>query len=353
MSKRQWQGEQGQANCHYRSGNKHKNLYLVLDDWHRGFTIRKLDADNPDLSSPPVVRLVSPQYNHAMGFAVLGSNIIATSNQYAATVVFDTETAALTMGCPLPDSLYNTVNYFLSAEEALFAFSYDFMVHPHSFELLTTTTKDDMNSLCPSTDWSWKSVPGPFTKDERIQSYALHPDGHTVIVSAYIGRVRGGGTFSFDTKSREWRRLGDWMLPFNLEAYFDAELDAWVGLHRDGYICSCQVPSLGGSNSTVQRPDWKMAKEHQMWSPPHQLAKGRGATLTYMGNSRFLLVDCVAADGLEFHDAFGYTCGCVLSMTTFHLRYDHEGNIRIKDRNTTSCRVSKQLSSFSPVAFWM
>ncbi|XP_047093095.1 uncharacterized protein LOC124705413 [Lolium rigidum] len=355
MSKRRWQAEDGQANCHdHRSGKKHKSLYLVLDDWHRGFTIRKLDADSPDLSTPPVARLVAPVYNRAMSFAALGSNIIATSNQYAATVVFDTEDAALAMGNPLPDSLHNTANFFFTAGDVLFAFSYDFMLQPHSFEVLTATKDDMVNPLCPSTDWSWKSVPAPFTKDERIQSYALHPDGHTIFVSAYINRVRGGVTFSFDTKNREWRRHGDWMLPFNLEGYFDAELDAWVGLHRDGYICSCQVPSLNSNtSSTLQQPNWKMAKDHKMWSPPHQLAKGRGATLTYMGNSRFFLVDCVAADGLEFRDAFGDSDGCVLNMTTFRLRYDREGNLRIKDRNTTSCPVSKQLSSFSPVAFWM
>ncbi|CAM0907147.1 unnamed protein product [Alopecurus aequalis] len=327
MSKRRClrEEEEGQANCHDRSGNKHKSLYLVLDDWRGGYTIRKLDADSPDLLTPPVVRLVSPVRKRSMDFAALGSNIIATSNQYAATMVFDTETAALAMGIPLPDSLHNAINYF-TVGDVLFAFAYYFMSRPHSFEVLTTT-KEDGNTLCPSSDWSWKSMSAPFTKDERIESYALHPDGHTIFMSAYISDLRG---------------------------YFDAELDAWVGLHPDGYICSCQVPSLSSSSSsTLQQPSWKMAKEHKMWSPPHQLAKGRGPTLTYMGNSRFFLVDCVAADGVEFRDAFGDSRGCVLNMTTFRLRYDREGNLQIEDRNTTSCPVSKQLSSFSPVAFWM
>uniref|UniRef100_A0A8R7TWL7 Uncharacterized protein n=1 Tax=Triticum urartu TaxID=4572 RepID=A0A8R7TWL7_TRIUA len=195
-------------------------------------------------------------------------------------------------------------------------------------------------------------MPAPFTKAEKIKSYALHPDGHTIFVSSYTSEVIAG-TFSFDTKNCEWRRHGDWMLPFELEGYFDAELDAWVGLHLDGYICSCQVPSLSSSSSTLQQPKWKIAKDHKMWNPWYQLARGRGPTLTYMVNSRFFLVDCLAADGLEFQDAFGDSCGCVLNMTTFRLSYDREGNLKIKDRNTTSCRVSKQLSTFSPVAFWM
>jgi hypothetical protein len=293
-----------------------------------------------------------------MDFAALGSNIIATSNRCAGTVVFDTEAAALAIGNPLPDTLLDAVNYFLTAGDALFAFAYYSMRRPHSFEVMTATKDDDDDSiyrmirpLCPSTDWSWQSVPAPFTEHERIKSYALHPDGRTVFVSSSIGAA---GTLSIDTRNNEWRRHGEWTLPFELQGYFDADLDAWVGLHadgQDGYICACQVPSRSGT--TMQEPpSWKIAKE-KMWSPWDQVAKGRGATLTYMGNSRFCLVDCVARDGLDFQDAFGDCNGCVLNITTFCLRYNHEGKLRIINRNTTSCPVSKHLSSFSPIAFWM
>ncbi|CAM0953689.1 unnamed protein product [Alopecurus aequalis] len=285
-----------------------------------------------------------------MDFAALGSNIIATSNQCAATVVFDTETDALAIGNPLPDALLNADNFFVTAGDMLFAFSYYLMLRPPSFEVMTTATKDEMRSLCPSTDWSWKSIPTPFTKRQRIESYALHPDGRTIFVSVYSSEV--SGTFSIDTEKRKWRRHGEWMLPFQLQGYFDAELDAWVGLHPDGYICSCQVPSLSTTTS-MQQPSWKMAEEQKIWSPQFQVPKAQGATLTYMGNSRFFIVDCLLADGFEFQDAFRDPNGCVLHMTTFHLKYNREGELRIVDRNTTSCPVSRQLPSFSPVAFWM
>lgn len=53
MSKQRRQGEEDEPNYyHDRSGNKEKSFYLVLDDWHKGFTIRKIDADSPDLSAP-------------------------------------------------------------------------------------------------------------------------------------------------------------------------------------------------------------------------------------------------------------------------------------------------------------
>jgi hypothetical protein len=279
-----------------------------------------------------------------MEFAALGSNIIATSNQCAAILAFDTETAGLAIGNPLPDALKNALNIYVTAGDMLIAFAYYFIRRPYSFEVMTTA-KDDIHSLCPSTDWSWKSMPAPpFAKSERIKSYALHPDGHTLFVSV------SSGTFSIDTKNHEWRHHGEWILPFKLQGYFDGDLDAWVGLHPDGYICSCQVPSLSSSN--IQLPDWKMT-EHRMWMTQDQVAGAQGATLTYMGNSRFFLVDCELGEGIKFQDAFSDSQGCVLHMTTFRLKYNHEGKLRIIDRNTTSCPVSRRFPYFYPVAFWM
>ncbi|KAI4962701.1 hypothetical protein ZWY2020_027828, partial [Hordeum vulgare] len=212
MPKRRWQGDEVQPNYHDRGANKPKSIYLVLDDWHGGFTIRKLDADSPDLSEPPVFRLASPLNNHAMDFAALGRNIIATSNQCAATLVFDTEAEALAIGNPLPDALLSSLNFFVTADDMLFAFAYYFTSRPPSFEVMTTAKEDEVRSLCPSTDWSWKSIPAPFTKHQRIVSYALHRDRRTIFVSVHDRNGSGTGTFSFDSENCEWRRHGEWML---------------------------------------------------------------------------------------------------------------------------------------------
>ncbi|XP_044318433.1 uncharacterized protein [Triticum aestivum] len=269
MSKQRRQGEEDEANYyHDRSGNKEKSLYLVLDDWHKGFTIRKIDADRPDLSASPVLRLVSPKRGHAMKFAAQGGYIIATSNIHAGTLFYDTDTAGLAVGPPVPDTLLCGFNTFLTSDagDTLFVFAFHFMERPVSFEPMAKlpTTEDD--NLLP-TDWSWRSMTTPFTKDEMIFSYALHPDGRTIFVSSWSRAVCG--TYSVDTRSCKWRRHGEWMLPFRGRGYFDAELDAWVGLHEDGYVCSCQVASRSGG--TTQQPEWKMAGERRMWIPWHQL----------------------------------------------------------------------------------
>ncbi|KAF7028647.1 hypothetical protein CFC21_040530 [Triticum aestivum] len=269
MSKQRRQGEEDEANYyHDRSGNKEKSLYLVLDDWHKGFTIRKIDADSPDLSASPVLQLVSPERGRAMKFAALGGYIIATSNIHAGTLFYDTDTAGLALGPPVPDALLCGSNTFPTsgAGDTLFAFAFHFMEWHVSFEAMAKPPPTEDDDLLP-TDWSWRSMPTPFTKDEMIFSYAMHPDGRTIFVSSWSRAVCG--TYSVDTRSCKWRRHREWMLPFRGRGYFDAELDAWVGLHEDVYVCSCQVASR--SSGTTQQLEWKMADELRMWIPWHQL----------------------------------------------------------------------------------
>jgi hypothetical protein len=200
------------------------------------------------------------------------------------------------------------------------------------------------SSVIPSRDWSWRSVvPSPFTEDEMTHSYAVHPDGRTVFVSSRFCAVHDdrSRTFSFDTSTSEWRCHGDWELPFEDQGYFDSYLDAWVGLHPDGYIGTCQVASRRAGTMEQQQLDWKMAKD-KLWSKEQQAALG--PTLTCMGNGRFCLVDSVKGEGVR---------GCVLRITTFRLRHSRKGELQIFDRSTSSCPVYKRHNGFSPVAFWM
>ncbi|KAI4977899.1 hypothetical protein ZWY2020_014453 [Hordeum vulgare] len=274
--RRQSQGHEQEQPSKKPQKHKQKHLYLVLDDWDKGYTIRKIDADSPgDLiltDEPPVLRLLSDERIHCMSFAAVGSShILAASNQHPATLVYDTETGGLTTGPPVPAALQDGCPVFLPATDngTLYAFAYYFMGRPQAVEALSSAAEDP-RSPAPTVDWSWRSVlPSPFARKERVCSCAAHPDGRTIFVTVLTvtGLAdRHFRTLSFDAGSREWTCHGDWGLPFMDIGYFDAYLAAWVGLDEDGYVGSCLVADpTPASGMKIPRLDWKIAKD-KLWN---------------------------------------------------------------------------------------
>ncbi|RLN36301.1 hypothetical protein C2845_PM03G08150 [Panicum miliaceum] len=208
----------------------------------------------------------------------------------------------------------------------------------------------------PDTAWSWSRVPSlpPFDRSNRISSFAVHPDGRTLFVS------QEQGTFSFDTESQEWAAHGNWIIPFKGQAFFDGELDAWVGLccHKggDGYICSSDVTPVAADCRRL--PAWKLGKD-QVFDAGSR--RHLGSTLVYMGDTRYCLFESRARDNEEelrrLHRDGYYPHHRVLSVTTFGLKYDKQGELTTTRRKVHSYEMTDahQLPEFSwkPVAFWM
>ena len=129
MPKRQGQESQNQRRGgdldgkRSRPARRRKHLYLILDDWEKGFSVHKIDTDgfdsdsddDPDagaavaghLPDPPALRLASPG-DADMLFAAAGSKIfIVTDARYGQTpaLVYDAETAGLAIGPAVPAQL--------------------------------------------------------------------------------------------------------------------------------------------------------------------------------------------------------------------------------------------------------
>jgi len=190
----------------------------------------------------------------------------------------------------------------------------------------------------PRMEWYWSCAPPPRFSGIDIVAYVLHPDGRTIFLSTTVH-----DTHCFDT---EWTELGDWVLPFRGQAYFDAELDAWVGLHHkeDGYVCCCPVASRSAA-AAMQPPECSKLKE-KLFGKDYPKRQRLNTTLTYMGDSRFCLVENVM-----HHDN---DLNFVLHVTLFGLKYDQKGELQTKiRRKTRSYAVSKNTFLFSHAASWL
>ncbi|EMS55254.1 hypothetical protein TRIUR3_34873 [Triticum urartu] len=239
----------------------------------------------------------------------------------------------MTIGAHAPADMVCGFGITVVVDEMLYALSYHFREKQHSFGVMSwgSTAPDALQQ--PTEGWSWKTLPPPPpTFHRRVNSYALHPDGCTIFMS----------TANFMTAPSK-----DGTFPFSGQAHFDRELNAWVGLHWDGYISACQVasPSCHNTTPTLQL-DCQTTKEKLFCKDrkPHM-----GASLTYMGTSKFCLVQ-----GVEEEQALGGHDGCVLHITIFGLKFNHKGELRITDhRSTRSFIVSSHKDHFMPVAFWM
>ncbi|CAO2172390.1 unnamed protein product, partial [Urochloa humidicola] len=160
---------------------KKKHLYLVLDDWKGGYSIHKLDPDNMEHHLPEhgALRLASPE-RAPMAFGVLGTNIFIVTNPHCSRyralpiLVYDTETAALTVGPPPPDGHLCDLGDAVAVGGKLYAltFFFDEVRHSSSFQVLSwEPTTDQQRPRDPTMEWSWDTLP------------ALHPDGRTIFMS--------------------------------------------------------------------------------------------------------------------------------------------------------------------------
>lgn len=268
----------------------------------------------------------------------------------APILVYDTETASLAIGPRLTPALLRPLGeiFFVPVDQRVYAFNprrEDLQCG--SFDVISRGPRDeeDRFRLSRSAErWSVESVPAPMplASHDIVMAYAVHPDDRTIFVSAR----------QLWSRSSVWTRHGEWQLPFHDQGYYVDELDAWVGLRRDGFLCSCPVPSRRG---TTERPNWKSGRK-TMYREKREKHVGQptGATLTYMGDGRFCLVECATRRGVTWEDASdGEVDGCVLHVTMFGVKYDKMGDLQTTAHHARSYIVSAYGPMFAAQTFWL
>lgn len=355
-----------------------KHLYLVLDDWELGYSIRKIDlwsgfdSDEADEGSsinrieqhlPKVVfRLEAPPARSGQ-FTAFGTKIMfmgMLDSPWGTVLMYDVHTKTLTSAPQRelePSPYYNA---YVQLDGKLFA------LDEGGFEMLHPPPPPPLDGARANVkvDWSWHALPSPSYHD--VVSHAVHPDGRTMVFSMMKESSKKGtrvATLSFDRESSQWTRHGAWELPFKGCGYFDRDLDAWVGLSGNldtlGHICACDVLSADNNGQT---PACKLSKEKLFCVDPAE--KHIGATLVYVGDNRarFCLVQCFSINyrqGGIWEEPMSENHFHVLRVTTFSLKYDKYGDLRTaKHRHIGSYRLPETARVYSgdlerPVVFWM
>ncbi|VAH69170.1 unnamed protein product [Triticum turgidum subsp. durum] len=340
-----------------------QHVYLVVDDWESGYSVRKIDidamysdagADLDDddeaepLPDPPVVRFYG-RHCRLSHFGAYGTSILAMPVHCDATgafPIFDTKTLGLTL-CPHPggSSLPSKPLFASVAGELYLTVGSSTIV----LDALQPPGNDE------DKQWSWIRSPKilvPFNSGDVV-SFAVHPNDRLLFVS------QAARTFCLDTKCSTWMTLGNWVMPFKGQAYFDDELDAWIGLccHKGGggYVCSCDAPPLADYATMSIMPAWKLGKD-QLFNADDD--RHLGATLLYLGGiSDYCLIESrLHKDQQPFRPPDGPRC-CVLRVTKFGLKYDKNGELRTTRQTACSYQMTEghefnEICS-TPVAFWM
>jgi hypothetical protein len=356
---------------------KHRkgHLYVVLDDWKKGFSIHKLDVDDgsdcSDLAlRPPAYRQVAACLTR-WNFAAVGSKIVAAGDiklentgkeDSGVTLVYNTETAGLSI---VPDRLPTAlcgICWLLDAAAMGGLYVFEDMSWKNTRSMLYNVSMHQLEEAPSpafwwgtSDNWVWRSIPSPpaFNMAGRrtVQSIALHPEGggRTIFVSQTQrwSEPTTGQTYSYDTGSGEWSDHGEWRLPFHGRGYYDTELDAWVGLsYLNGHICSCDVVSPDGSSPP---PASKLCKE-RLFDPRTEFA-----SLVYMGDNTYCIVKVQAQEPFKDTRCVGPGNKSMICLSIFRLKYDKNGDLTVTAREPDRCYLFRryQRDSFLVRAFWV
>ncbi|KAI4962759.1 hypothetical protein ZWY2020_025802 [Hordeum vulgare] len=360
---------------------RRKHLYLVLDDWDNGFSLHKMDAlslldDSDDdggrelerLPDPPAVRITearqSPMLFAGLGTSIFVANKIQRSPKVTGALVYDTETAAIAMG-PAPGEhmllLRRRQPQRNQGRSCI------------RWEKHTTATDQSTRGgtwwAYPSTRCHgrappphWPSHGSPATSGPGRAS----PRPRRRSTATRNRRLLRGARTGTPYSSRRKTGSGDPPAPIPSTRSGGSGGRTGNGCCLSSGGATSKGRSTHGSGSTrtatsaaagpprPRREQRRVEEDGQKLYREGDRDRRLGATLTYMGNNVFCLVESVVREDVDPGRAYGGGRGCALHVTVFGLKYNREGEVQATLRRVTkSYAVSKYIPDFTHEAFWM
>ncbi|TVU51375.1 hypothetical protein EJB05_02800, partial [Eragrostis curvula] len=341
-------------------GAGQQHLYLIFDDWELGYSIRELNLSNTAAAGadlpPPFIRLEAtrgcPEFFAAVGTKILATHprddFVGALEPGGVLPIVDVRSRGVNLA---PGELYPHRPIFIPlGDDEIFALDMDTFKTLSMKPLWPPRLQYDRHHQI--SEWSWRNLPMPPTFQRMdVTSYAVDSDGQTILVST------ADSTFAFDTSlCREWKKRGEWPLPFSGRANFVHGLDVFVGLPKDpdafGHLCFCRL--LGDDDD---KHVW-FSKENLSSKDPAEESHVVGTTLVYLGETRFCLVECVSNGDAkavekwveewdELHQTEDWE-DCPLNtrcrLTTFSLSSDMNGDLLVADTAVQCYEVPMEAS---------
>ncbi|PAN08940.1 hypothetical protein PAHAL_1G446300 [Panicum hallii] len=345
-----------------------QQLYLIFDNWSRGYSIREVNLPSgsshlPAVSGkvaeqrlpPPIFRLAVPRQLPQYFVCAFGTKIIAAHPKDPvfeptgenSIPILGVRKRSIIIG-PAQSLFPVYPTYVPVGDRRLFC------LHSGFIELLCRSQREQPSG--DNMEWAWCNHKAlPFESND-VSSYAVHPAGPSILVSTKSTRYGTTATFSFHTEEFVWKQLGgEWMLPFTGRAHYVRYLEIFVGLSKD-------PETLGHltSNTQCPAPAWKLCQEKLFSDNPGE--EHVSATHVYMGSkSKFCLVECilfedVRADQVLEERGLRQRGSCYMyRLMKFSLRFDMNGDLKTKSQRVGYFKVpektSIELIFGGPVAF--
>jgi len=224
-----------------------------------------------------------------MDFMAFKNDIIAVDHE-GHTLLYDGAVGSVCAMNPMVDPRRSS--FSLTVGNGLYSMAVD-PGPPPKVDNFSALTYGPSFGNCLPVDWYWRPLQLPpldydHYKYDPSSHNSLEGVPHPCAIGAYtvvrdsqiwISTV-GAGTYSFDTISRAWSKVGEWSLPFKGHAKYVPEHGLWFGFSEsDGQLCVADLTL----KLPVKQNSWEELPVPEGWIP-------KASHLVPLGSGKFCVV---------------------------------------------------------------